>query len=1034
MDTHIDLFDIADFLPKYPNINQVGNVVMDAYTDNPGFYQTLYNKKEFNELTLEPEEQRPPPGKPYKHQEAIARFLSSYTLYNALLLDHEMGTGKSCSAFSAIENIKNTSNAFKGALVLTRGPRILSNLMKELVYVCTAGQYRPSELDRKLTENERKRRLSKLTSDYYTFNTFEKFSKATARMPDEQITKTYSNMIIVIDEVHNLRIREESQSYAQIHRLLHKIKNCKIIIMSGTPMKDDPSEIAAILNLILPSTQQLPTGKDFKDVYLNQHGEGLSTRYSVKPDKIASLKQTMKGYVSYLKSMTSNVKVEYAGVTVKPLEQFKVVPSIMSDVQTTAYQIAYKKDIVDKSDITLETTEESGASGIYSNSRQASLFIFPNGTSGKDGFSSYFEKIERGQIFQYKLKGGFSDFFRGANNEETLNKIRQYSCTYASIIKTILDNPTKLHFVYNSFVHGSGAVVLGKLLQLFGFSVASGNDGDKRNRYAILTNATASQQTVNNIISRFNSPQNMHGDYIKVIIGSKILSEGITLKNVQSIHVATPHWNYSELAQAIARGIRLESHRDLIEAGEAPLVMVYQHVAIPNKSVKVPSIDLQMYVLCESKDISIKAIERLMKESAVDCAIFYKRNVPSIHARDGDRECDYQRCMYTCDGIDKDGKFDIDYSTYNLYYRSKSKVFDEIIALFRKTDELAIYALMDIVERKKDTFTYFDVISELRYIITSNIVIKNKFDIDCYLREKNNLYFLVDSISAGDDFLSSVYARKPIVSNHSTFDDAIVQTYIDSINRGENIEYCFDRLPISYRREFIESLIERRDELSTRTERILFNHVLPSIQQPGFNSYTIGGATIELEAGEWVVSQKEVPQKQRTPTTKTTATAQPDYAKILMDMNKEVDFPEFSEREILPTDRYIGLYNRSNGIFCIRTIVPGETKDTRKTKTGQNCMTIDKGKLYPIILNQKLPYKEPAESTDIDTEVGQILLGNKISDIKLSDLSLDEKKIILTYNYRSKKDICAEIFKKMVENNKVFLSSSCGVTGAIKKK
>ena len=54
------------------------------------------------------------------------------------------------------------------------------------------------------------------------------------------------------------------------------------------------------------------------------------------------------------------------------------------------------------------------------------------------------------------------------NINETLENLRKYSCIYANIIQTILENKDKLTFVYNSSVSGSGSILLGKLFELFG--------------------------------------------------------------------------------------------------------------------------------------------------------------------------------------------------------------------------------------------------------------------------------------------------------------------------------------------------------------------------------------------------------------------------------------------------------------------------------------------------------------------------------------------------------------------------------------
>ena len=86
--------DITNFLLKYPNIDNFDYNILNPYEDD--FYEVIYKKKEFYENRLENFEQIPKKiGSLMKHQKLIARFFSSNTLYDELLLLHEMGTGKS---------------------------------------------------------------------------------------------------------------------------------------------------------------------------------------------------------------------------------------------------------------------------------------------------------------------------------------------------------------------------------------------------------------------------------------------------------------------------------------------------------------------------------------------------------------------------------------------------------------------------------------------------------------------------------------------------------------------------------------------------------------------------------------------------------------------------------------------------------------------------------------------------------------------------------------------------------------------------
>ena len=998
-------FNIEDFLPKYPNINNAGVDFMNPYTD---FYKSIYSKKEFNELKLEKTENRPLKGAHYKHQKIIARFLSSYTMYNSLLLDHEMGTGKSCSAFAAIEQVKETSNAFKGALILTRGPRILVNLMKELAYVCTTGQYIPSEHERHLTDKERKRRLTKLLSSYYKFDTFEKFAKSIAHLSDGEIRETYSNMFICIDEVHNLRIRAESKNYKQIHRLLHIVKNCKVILMSGTPMKDDPSEIAAIANLILPINTQLPTGEDFNKTYLDAHGTGLKRYYTAKQDKKLEFKNIIKGYMSYLKSMTSSVKVVYNGSTMGSLRFFNVYTSKMSKFQTAEYDKAYRLDVRDKNTDFggAVNIEDDGTSGIYSNTRQATLFVFPDSKYGKEGFDANFEKFQSKQFTRYRSKKAFLSIM-GKTNAETLENVKKYSSIYGAIIEEILTNPTKIHFIYDTFVHGSGCIVFGKLMDMFGFRHANGSEVDKSRRYAILTGTNVSQQAVERIIKRSNNRDNMTGDYINVIVGSKILTEGITLKNIQAIHLATPHWNYSELAQAIARGIRLESHKDLIDAGIDTVVNVYQHVSLP--ASKTPSLDLEMYELCEAKDISIKAVERLIKESAVDCALFYERN-STVGGVDGSRECDYQMCNYKCDGITDLNIEPLDLSTYNLYYKSKTRVENAIVHLFRIK---SIVSLDELVQELYPTYDSYDIFSEINNLIINNITIKNSLDIDCYLREHHNILFLVDSITAGTDFFSNIYTKTPISTQYKDLETASDIIFLNDIKQGSNIEYCFDRLSFNIRRMMIETILEHKQE--TVVSQVIYNHILPNIKKEG-TVYIIDGSAVCLVDNEWIACEYKEDVQQDP---------------IEFNIIKE---DEFDRKNALDAYGYAGQYNTKDSKFCIEKLHDlSKVKDTRSTTTGKVCSSWTKPDLIKIAVKlgvetNKEAYRQISRD-DMRTALTTLFTDDEIDD--MTDEDLQRARFLKDV---PKKDIlCTLIRDFMAEHYLLYASDGCGVVGQLKK-
>ena len=759
---------IEDFLPKYPNVNKKKYPILNPYEDD--FYNAIFRKKEFYDERLDKTEPIPTErGVLMKHQRIIARFLSSHTLYNELLLVHQMGTGKTCSAIGAIEQIKSENSSIKGAYIFAAGRNLLNNFKKELRDKCTGGQYVPeghvedqnsgctrSVVPRanRLTDLELINRSKKLYSDFYHFTigenkptTFETFAKHLSRLKDSDIIDMYSNIIIIIDEVHNLRIQDTTEDkdrismYEQFHRFLHLVKNCKILLLSGTPMKDSPDEIASIMNLILPlGDEQLPVGSQFREKYLVRHGEN---KYTIKQNKIKYLKRRFKGRVSFLKAMQSTVDKEFVGEKkFGLLKHFIVDPVQMSKFQTKAYIQGLELD-------------RTGVAGVYLNSRQASLFVFPDGSYGgnlesknkEQGFSKWVKykktsktfiaskigdtKKKSQDLYRFEFSEDMIKILKGKNNEETLKNIRKYSIKYATVIERILNAENQSCFVYSEFVTGSGAIVFAQLLNLFGFSSATGTQGNSEAlRYGLLTNQTSTPKQISQIINCFNQPQNKHGKIIKVIIGSRLVSEGVSFYNVQQEFILTPWFNYSEIDQAIARGYRLGSHKELLKT-EDPKVKIAQLVAIPRKTEKYTpssllpdsthrSVDLYMYEISEDKDISIRAIMRLLMESAFDCALNYRRN----HVTDieNERDCDYQTCEYVCDGIDMKDIEDelpineIDDSTYQLYYANPKilPIRKKLEKLFKKYNNLDMDSIVRFFEGE---YTEWEVRNAVKTIL-----------------------------------------------------------------------------------------------------------------------------------------------------------------------------------------------------------------------------------------------------------------------------------------------------------------------------
>jgi len=829
---NIDIY-ISDFFPKYPNVKNKDSEFLNPYNDE--FSKVIYQKREFYENRLKPIENKPENrGEQLAHQKNISRFISERTGYNNLLIFHEMGTGKTCTAIGIVEQIRaNKDSGYKHVLYISKGESLHDNFINELLFKCTDGRYIPEGYDQ-LSQLEKSHRSNKIVNEFYSLKTFETFAKLINGKTNNNLEKEYSNHIIIIDEVHNLRLRETGPSgintYKEIHRFLHAVKDCKIILMSGTPMKDTVNEIASIFNLITPMNKQLPVEEDFDKLYLEKNNEN---KFVVKQDKIQELKEHFKGLVSFLKAVKSNVPQVFLGQKIGNLKEFNVVPQYMSDYQSRIYMEAYRSDQTERT-------------GVYSKSRQTSLFLFPDGSYADTGFSKYIvrktvRRSGRGRgetTYKFNAKQTFINTYKGSTPEETISKIEKYSVKYANSLRMILraQRENKCVFIYNEYVKGSGLIVFSILLELIGFSAATGSEPEKSYspRYTLFTNLTMSTKKIQRIVKRFNQPDNTEGKVINVILGSKKISEGISFFNIQIEEIQTPWFNYGETSQIIARGYRFDSHDMLIEQGKNPSIEIIQSVSIPNTSER-DSVDLKMYEISEFKDISIKSMERVLKENAWDCGLNYDRNRTGVN---NSRDCDYKDCIYTCEYGSNDEEREpemLDESSYQNYYSEKdvNEIEKEIKNVFRKTFSIQLSEISLMLPQH----SIFLILKTLYNMIVEKVSIINKFGFVSYIEEYKNVYFITDSINSKGNITYKYYTKNPIIYDKESFSDVINSTYtetlpkiirqIDTIQTKEDVILVINRLPMIIQEYILESsIIAENKNINTnrRARRLILDY------------------------------------------------------------------------------------------------------------------------------------------------------------------------------------------------------------------
>ena len=127
--------NLFNFLPFYPSFDSLpDNLTQTIFGNDPrNAAMDLYKKKEFYDLRLE-ETEVPESSVYLKHQLIMQRFLSEHTQYDGIILNHQLGTGKTRVSIGVIEALKN-KKLYRGALIIMPGDNLINNYQKELVSV-----------------------------------------------------------------------------------------------------------------------------------------------------------------------------------------------------------------------------------------------------------------------------------------------------------------------------------------------------------------------------------------------------------------------------------------------------------------------------------------------------------------------------------------------------------------------------------------------------------------------------------------------------------------------------------------------------------------------------------------------------------------------------------------------------------------------------------------------------------------------------------------------------------------------------------
>jgi hypothetical protein len=587
---------LEDFLETYP------------LQSDPDYQYKISKKEEFIRLSGKAQEEIPEKGKKFKHQEYILRIMKTN---NRIYIFDQMGTGKTCTMIGLAEYFKKTG-LHKNIYILEKGESTKSDFKSQLSNRCTCDLYNQKAAD------EKKTTVDKLIAFTYTITTYHGFIKEAKKLNDCQIIANYSNTVIMIDEAHNLRnvnkekknnpsTHSNKKSYEIIEKICRLVKSCIIVIATGTPNINNVGDFIPTVNLLLPENKRLKPHFEYSE---NNRNKGFSTKYDYRYVTLNQMEPFLRGILTYVRSSNTGIQVNYMGVNMErdiSIEHVDIYCRLDPLLVEEDGKFVYKEQVIPdeviikekrksqtivypirmsefQSKIFLKALENIGK-GPGSKKRvlkqHASEFVFPDGSYGGNptenltqekklkrasepisGFEKYIQRSDEGIfVATQELKEVLADPL----------KLWKCSCKFYEILRIEEQNPNSSAFIYSENVIGSGTILLSLMLEEHGYTSFEGDnsaftDGvikiDKRKRYAFISKEKNKNP---NIMELFNSDQNCHGEYIKIMIGSPLSRDGINLYNVLRGYLFRAGWHPSGDLQAMARFLRATSHEALIK-------------------------------------------------------------------------------------------------------------------------------------------------------------------------------------------------------------------------------------------------------------------------------------------------------------------------------------------------------------------------------------------------------------------------------------------------------------------------------------
>lgn len=463
---------------------------------------------------------------PQKHQTECLNYFTNIIMkrkdLKGMLLFHKLGSGKTCTS-------------------LMISDYLLSNNLINHVYILTPGSLRSGWIQEYCTKcgKDSDTLQKKYTFVTYNFSTGKEFSKL-----------NLESSLIIIDEIHNLINGYKNQSTNQT-LIINKIKNsnCKLIVLSGTPIYSNIYEIAILIDLLKPSNDPLITFKDKKiitggfDVLLKDNKD--------EPRNPTIFKNMLDGIISY-----------FPGAGNKYYPRVQHMPPFyisMSLFQSYNYMMkSYKQEQFGK----CRPSQKLQKSKPQLYNQLEALYIMSKKWIPTRAACNFYYPTTLQTILDNNIQNNDGwvtpEMFKD-------NKLSLLSTKISVLMYNIIMHPNQKHVIFTFFKQKSGVNLLHAMFNNCNIKslIFSGDLNDERRKQTL---------------KRFNHINNRYANDVQVLLVTEAGSEGITIMEARHFHVLESSPTPVKIQQAIGRVVRFKSHYFL--PLEEQLVQVWRYCSV----------------------------------------------------------------------------------------------------------------------------------------------------------------------------------------------------------------------------------------------------------------------------------------------------------------------------------------------------------------------------------------------------------------------------------------------------------------------